>query len=434
MITRSCPLLFVAMLAAPAAAQFPGDIFFADPSVSVAQGSTVELEIEREGEPGLIRFVLSRSEIRINSVTYAGWIGDPGDGLGYVRLERFTQGAADEVRAAIERLQGEGSLEGFVLDLRGNPGGLLEEAVAISSLFLPAGAVIVSVRGREAETERTYRTRGTPVAPDLPVAVLVNGSSASASEIVAGALQDHDRAVIIGETTFGKGLVQIVRALPYNTSLKMTTARYYTPSGRSIQAYTYGRDDTGRTSDAIPDSLRRAFQTMGGRTVMSGHGIEPDVTMSLGEFSELEEALVRTAAFFLYANRYAAEHPTLPDGFAVDDALLDDFQAYLAAEDFDYNTRAERVLDELEADLEAADYDATDDEIDDLRAELRDEKEADFERHAPRLRERLRQEILARYVGQTDQIRASLRADAQLEEALDLLRDPSALDRTLARN
>ena len=167
---------------------------------------------------------------------------------------------------------------------------------------------------------------------------------------------------------------------------------------------------------------------------MSGHGIEPDVTMSLGEFSELEEALVRTAAFFLYANRYAAEHPTLPDGFAVDDALLDDFQAYLAAEDFDYNTRAERVLDELEADLEAADYDATDDEIDDLRAELRDEKEADFERHAPRLRERLRQEILARYVGQTDQIRASLRADAQLEEALDLLRDPSALDRTLARN
>src|SRR5690606_24188575 len=197
---------------------------------------SVTLEIEREGEPALLTFVLTRSEIRLHNVTYAGWVGDPADAVGYVRLERFTQEAGPEVRAALERLQGERPLEGFVLDLRGNPGGLLEAAVDVVSLFLPPGQVVVSMRGRAAETERTYRTRGTPRAPAVPLAVLVDGGSASASEIVAGALQDHDRAVIVGERTFGKGLVQVVRQLPYNTSLKLTTAKYYTPSGRLIQS------------------------------------------------------------------------------------------------------------------------------------------------------------------------------------------------------
>jgi carboxyl-terminal processing protease len=396
-----------------------------------APGSTVTLEIEREGEPGLLRFVLTRSEVRLLNVTYAGWVGDPSAGAGYVRLERFTQGAGEEVRQAVERLRGEGTLENLVLDLRGNPGGLLEEAVAVSGTFLPQGTVVVSMRGREAESERVFRTRSAPVAPDLPLVVLADRGSASASEIVAGALQDHDRAVVLGETTFGKGLVQVVRSLPYNTSLKITTARYFTPSGRSIQAVLYGRDEEGGTAVTVPDSLRVPYLTAHGRTVISGHGIEPDVEVSLGEVSELEEALSRTAAFFLFANRYAARHPSLPPSFAVDDAVLDAFRAYLDAEDFEYATRAERALDDLEDDLTAAAYGRTDDELDALRAEVEREKEADFERHAPRLKARLRQEILARYHGESDLIRLSLQEDAQLARALALLADRADYDALL---
>ena len=391
-----------------------------------APGTTVSLEIEREGEPGLLSFVLTRSEIHLNNVTYSGWAGDQTDGIGYARLERFTQEAGNEMRQAIERLRSEQGLEGFVLELRGNPGGLLEAAVDVAGMFLSSGKVVVSTRGRAVETERTYRTRGAPVAPDVPLVVLVDGSSASASEIVAGALQDHDRAIIVGETTFGKGLVQVVRSLPYNTSLKLTTARYYTPSGRLIQAVTYGRDGRGGTAERIPDSLRHPFLTMGGRTVYDGHGIEPDVTVSLGEISDLEEALRGIAAFFFFANHYAAEHSTLPTLFTVDDDLMDEFRNYLGAEDFTYLTRAERMLDELVADLDDAGYHDALDEVADLREEIADEKEDDFDRHAPRLRERLRREILARYVGQSDQIRLSLDIDPQLARALDLLGDHEA--------
>src|SRR5690606_16484778 len=225
-------------------------------------GSTVALEIEREGEPGLLRFVLTRSEVHIRNVTYAGWVGDPAARVGYVRLERFAQGAGAEVKEAVERLQAEAGvtrLQSLVLDLRGNPGGLLEEGVAVAGVFLPQNTIVVSMRGREAESERVFRTRTPPVAPTLPLVVLVDHGSASAAEIVAGALQDHDRAVVLGETTFGKGLVQVVRNLPYNTSLKITTARYFTPSGRNIQALLYSQD--GGAAVTVPDSLRIPYLT-----------------------------------------------------------------------------------------------------------------------------------------------------------------------------
>ncbi|MDX1439169.1 MAG: S41 family peptidase, partial [Rubricoccaceae bacterium] len=389
-----------------------------------APGTTVALEIEREGEPGLLSFVLTRAQIHLNNVTYKGWAGEESDGIGYLRLERFTEEAGDEVRDAVRELSEEQELKGFVLDLRGNPGGLLEAAVRVSSTFLPPNVAVVSMRGRSAGSERNFSTQGEPLAARVQLVVLVDGSSASASEIVAGAIQDHDRGVILGETTFGKGLVQVVRGLPYNTSVKITTAKYYTPSGRLIQAITYGRNGFGGTAERIPDSLRNAYQTANGRIVYDGHGIEPDVVVSLGEYSELEDALTRTAAFFLYANRFAALHEELPAGFAVDDAVLADFRDFLEEEDFTYQTRAERMLDELETDLQEADYESALIDLEDLREEIREEKDLDFERHAPRLRERLRQEILARYVGQSDQIRASLDTDPQLARALEILKNP----------
>ncbi len=385
-------------------------------------GTTVEVRIEREGELEPLDFVLARSEVQLKNVTYAGRVGE---GVGYVKLERFARDAASEVEAAVQQLQAEGDLAGLVLDLRGNPGGLLEAAVDIAGLFLPEGSTVVSTRGRLAESERVYRSRSAPIAPDVPLVVLVDGGSASASEIVAGAVQDHDRGVVVGERTFGKGLVQIVKGLPYRTSVKLTTAKYYTPSGRLIQAVEYSRDTAGGRAVEVADSLRRAYTTVGGRPVFDGRGIEPDVEAGFGEVGELEEALVRQAAFFLFANRYAATHD-LGDGFAVTDADLDAFQAWVEAKDFTYRTRAEQALDALADDLDGAGYDETADEIEALRAEVIDEKTEDFERHAPRLKERLRREILARTLGASAQIEASFRDDFQLERGLEILGDDAA--------
>ncbi len=395
-------------------------------------GTTVEIRVEREGEMEPLDFRLTRSTVQLKNVTYAGYVGAPAEGLGYVKLERFARDASTEVHDAVLKLQKEGTLRGLVLDLRGNPGGLLEAAVDISGQFLPQGSVIVSTRGRQPESERVYRSRSAPVAPDVPLVVLVDGGSASASEIVAGAIQDHDRGIVVGERTFGKGLVQIIRGLPYHTSLKMTTAKYYTPSGRCIQAIEYSRDTAGGRAVEVADSLRRAYTTLGGRPVFDGKGIEPDVEASLGEMSELEAALLRQAAFFLFANRYAATHETQSDAFTVSDADLRAFHDWLATEDFTYRTRAEQALDGLADDLDGAGYDETADEIAALRGELGEEKELDFERHAPRLKERLRREILARYLGESAQIEASFRDDFQFNRAKALLADASAYRGVLA--
>ena len=396
-------------------------------------GTTVDVTIERAGEMEPLDFRLTRSEVQLKNVTYANYL-DGSDGIGYVKLERFARDAASEVEQAVRILQDDGDLRGLVLDLRGNPGGLLEAAVEISGFFLPQGSAVVSTRGRLAESERVYRSRSEPIAPDVPLVVLVDGGSASASEIVAGALQDHDRGVIVGERTFGKGLVQVIRGLPYHTSLKMTTAKYYTPSGRSIQSVEYSRDDAGGHAVEVADSLRRMYTTTGGRPVYDGKGIEPDLVASLGEMSELEEALRRQAAFFLFANEYAATHDLTADGFTVSDDDLMAFHDWLDDEDFSYRTRAEQALDALADDLDGAGYDETADEIDALRQEVTDEKEADFERHAPRLKEQLRRQIVARYLGESEQIEASFHDDYQLSRARETLADAGAYRDVLTVN
>jgi carboxyl-terminal processing protease len=314
--------------------------------------------------------------------------------------------------------------------LRDNPGGLLEEAVELSQLFLPPGSEIVSTRGRQPQSERAYVGKWSPLSTELPLAVLVNEVSASASEIVAGALQDYDRAVIVGDTTFGKGLVQIVRPLPFNTSLKITTSQYFIPSGRSIQAIDYRRHD-GHFG-AIPDSLHRTFTTAGGRTVMDGDGIAPDVTVSPGPPSELEAALQRRAAFFFFANHYAATHPTVSPDFEVDEAVYGAFKKWLSDQQFEYKTAAEYAADNLAEALESIGYGEAGDEAADLQEAIHTEKAADFTRHRARLSELLRAEILARYYGDSAQIEASLVHDASFAEATRLLGDRAAYTRLLA--
>lgn len=393
-------------------------------------GSTVALEVEREGTPGPLRFVLVRAGEDRTEVTYSGFVGDPAAGVGYVRLHQFLGDVSAQVQEAVEALQAEGEVRALVLDLRGNPGGLLTEAVELSGLFLPQGALVTATRGRASGTSHRYATQTPPAFPTLPLAVLVDGRSASASEIVAGALQDHDRAVVVGETTFGKGLVQVVRPMPYGTALKLTVSRYVTPSGREIQRLTYAQ---GAETAAVPDSLRRAFRTSGGRTVRSGGGIEPDVAVGEGEESELERALVRSAAFLRFANRYAAEHPDLAAGFRVDGALWARFRLFAEGEGVEYQTEAERAVAALADEVEAAGYAGAEDALGDLRQAVERGKAQDFDRHADRLRARLGREILSRYVGQRAQTVAALAEDPVLEAAQRVLLDPALYDRTLGR-
>ena len=343
-----------------------------------------------------------------------------------MKLERFTGDAPGEVEAPLKEFQSTGGLEGIVLDLRDNPGGLLRAAVRITELFVPNGAVIVSTRGRGGTVGDTFRSGRTPLLPDASVVILVNGESASASEIVAGAMQDHDRGVVMGTTTYGKGLVQNVRSLPHNTALKLTTAQYYTPSGRSIQTLEApGRDSTGDSSQG------RAHETTHGRTVRDGDGIQPDVRVPAPSSSALETALTRHDAFFRYANHYAATHDTLATNFSVTDADLTAFRDWLDRDGLQYPTQAQRSLDSLRAQIEASGYKTVQDELSALKEALRKEKGAAFDRHASALKRHLKREILARYVRADRQVAALLPADGQVAAATELLDDPERYERIL---
>ena len=394
-------------------------------------GSTVPVDVDREAAdasaPTRLRFQLARADEARRDVTFAGFAGPVADGVAVVRLADFLGPATAQIRAAVDTLRTQGEVRALVLDLRGNPGGLLNEAVDVSGLFLPQGTLVTATRGRAAGTAATYLTTAAPLLPDMPVAVLVDRHSASASEIVAGALQDHDRGVVVGETTFGKGLVQTIRPMPYGTALKLTVSRYTTPAGREIQRLTYAQ---GTEASAVADADRQAFRTAGGRPVRSGGGIEPDVAVSLGEESALEQALVREAAFLRFANRYAAEHAAPDAGFRVDDALWADFRRF--AEGIAYETPAEAAVAALARDLAAAGTPAPD-ETAALRRVVARDKSRDAERHAPRLRARLRQEILSRAVGQRGLAEAALADDAVLAAARALVTDPVRYARTLGR-
>jgi len=390
-------------------------------------GTHVEIVIERAGAPQPLTFVLTRERVDLDNVPYRGFLGNSASAapVAYVKLERFTRTAAPEVRTALKELRQKaetGDLGGVVLDLRDNPGGLLEAGVEVSGLFLEQGTEVVSTRGRTEKTNNTFRTSDAPLLPDVPLVILVNELSASASEIVAGAVQDHDRGLVVGRTTYGKGLVQTVRELPYNAALKMTTAQYFTPSGRTIQSVNYTRADSltrARQSDTT-------FTTDEGRRVESGHGIAPDVRVAPPPPSPLEEALERRAAFFFFANEYAAEHPPVDASFAPSDETLAAFQQWLDAENVDYETDAERATDALATELRNGDYDTVTDEVDALRAALHKEKEAAFTEHASALKEQLREAILARSADKRTQVRASLRHDVQARRAAALLRDTDA--------
>jgi carboxyl-terminal processing protease len=392
-------------------------------------GTEVTMKIEREGEDHPLDFVLVREEIQVNNVSYAGIVGN---GIGYIRLDRFSRRAGDEVRDAIKDLRGQGMTRGLILDLRGNPGGLLEAAVDIVGNFVPKGKTVVSTRGRSDEDQRLYTVETDPLVPNLSLAVLIDKNSASASEIVAGAIQDLDRGVIVGTRSFGKGLVQTIVPLSYNASLKITTARYYTPSGRSIQEIDYKHGNKNGIFAITPDSLRRAYKTDHGRIVLDAGGITPDSAVASEEVSALEQELLRAAMFFKFATTYVRQHPKRED-FIPGESIVKEFEQYVQAQKFSYKDDAEKKLVEMKTLLEKERYDSTVViSLETIAGRIQREKVHAFSRHSKELRRELESEILSRYEGEKGRIKAGMPYDAQLQTAIGILKSSREYSRRLA--
>ncbi len=383
-------------------------------------GTEVKMKIEREGESQPLEFVLLREEIPVRNVAYAGFVES---GIGYIRLERFSRTAGDDVRNAIKELRAKGQLKGLVLDLRDNPGGLLDIAVDVSEKFLPESSLVVSTRGRRSDSERKYYSDEKPMLADIPLATLVNRNSASASEIVAGAIQDLDRGIVVGTRTFGKGLVQTISRISESSSLKITTARYYTPSGRCIQELDYFHRTKDGDVTVLPDSLRKEYRTAHNRKVFEAGGIVPDTTVSEPEQIKLIEELYRKAMFFKYANRFASQKKTIPDNFTVTDEILSDFENFLKEKKFEYQEETETKLKELRELAEKARYGKSfHDGVEQLSTLVKGEKTRVFERYKKELKSPLQMEILGRMKSEKQRIEASFPDDKQLHVAVNLLK------------
>jgi carboxyl-terminal processing protease len=388
--------------------------------------TTVKILIQREGEKMPIEKNVVREEIKVKSVPYYGMLSD---NVGYMRLSSFTQNAGDDVKKAFTALkESNQNLKGIIFDLRGNPGGLLNEAIDISNLFVDKGVDIVSTKGRLSEANKVYKSLNSPVDINIPVAVLVNSGSASASEIVSGSLQDLDRAVIIGQRTFGKGLVQNTRQLSYNAQLKVTTAKYYIPSGRCIQALDYSNRNEDGSVGKVPDSLITEFKTKGGRSVYDGGGVKPDISLPSKSFSKIAISLENKALVFDYATKYRREHPSIPPAkeFRLSDKEYEEFMAFISDKDYDYTTRSEKMINELkETATEEKYFVAAEKEFEALKAKMMHRKTEDLINFKSEIKELLESEIVSRYYFQKGKIEANLGHDEDVLKAIQVINDQS---------
>ncbi len=384
-------------------------------------GTKLDLLIKRDDSE--LKKTVIRENVAIPNVAYYQLFDD---GIGYIKLTGFTQNSGKEVKDAFISLKESGNLSGLVLDLRDNGGGLLNEAVSITNLFVKRGEMVVSTKGKTPDRNKSYKTLIQPIDPEIPIVVLVNGMSASASEIVAGAIQDLDRGVIIGERTFGKGLVQNIIPLSYNTQMKITVAKYYIPSGRCIQSVDYAhRDSLGRSVN-IPDSLTTAFKTKGGRIVYDGAGINPDVEIEQPLLSNISVSLLTKYLFFDYANKFRSGHETiLPAGeFEITDEIYADFISWLSDKDYDYISRSERMLADLKKTAESEKYyDDLTQEFQLLESRMIHNKQADLEKFRPEIERILKNEIVARYYNQKGRVEAAISDDNEVKAARELLKD-----------
>ena len=397
-------------------------------------GTTLTLLIKRDGEQKNIEKTITREEIKMPNIPYSGMV-DPE--IGYINLSGFTKNASTEVKDAFLKLKSQQELKGLIFDLRGNGGGLLNEAVNIVNLFVEKGQVVVKTKGKIKDQNNVHMTINPPVDLNIPIVVLVDRGSASASEIVTGAIQDLDRGVIMGERTYGKGLVQNVVPLSYNTKLKVTVAKYYIPSGRCIQAIDYTHRNEDGSVGKVPDSLKTAFKTKNGRVVYDGGGIEPDIATEPFEYSDISACLISKYLIFDFATKYKMKHPEISKAkdFEVTDDLFNEFVSYLNDKEYDYTTESERSLKELKENAEKEKYfDDFKNEYEALKNKMMHNKKADLIKFKPEIKELLKEEIVSRYYFQRGRIEVSLQNDELVKKAIEVLKDNNHYKAILINN
>lgn len=391
-------------------------------------GTEISLKVDRNGQK--IERKFRREEIQLPNLPYFGMLND---NTGYIKLNEFTKQAAENVLQAYKSLKQQGATS-LVLDLRGNGGGLLNEAVDLVNIFVDKGQTIVSTKAKDITKNNIFKTTRTATDTKVPIVVLIDGSSASASEIVAGSMQDLDRAVIMGQRSFGKGLVQNILPLVYNAQMKVTVSKYYIPSGRCIQAIDYSHRDKDGNATMIPDSLKTAFKTKGGRTVYDGFGIEPDVSIEPEYASNIAIALITKFVCFDYATKFCRETPTIPAAkdFEISDDIYNDFIKFIKDKDYSYTTTSEKAVDNLLKTAEKEQFsNETIEEIKKLKAKIEQDKKEDIYKFKDEIKTILLSEIVSRYYYQKGRIEALLKFDNEVKQATDLLNNPKEYKKIL---
>jgi carboxyl-terminal processing protease len=385
-------------------------------------GSMVKLSLKHYGNSTPTDFTIKREEIKLKDVPYSGMLNDQ---VGYIKLTGFTQDAAKEVKEAYTKLKTENKCSSLVLDLRGNPGGLLQQAVDIVNLFIDKGQIVATTKGKIKEWDNTLKAVNNPIDTQIPIVVIVDRNSASASEVVSGALQDLDRAVVIGERTYGKGLVQQTRNLVYNSALKVTVAKYYIPSGRCIQALDYSTKDLDGAVLKVPDSLVTAFKTKGGRIVYDGAGIMPDIKIAEETMSHLAFALISKNHIFDYANYYYSKNKNLKlnaRNFSLSDSDYQEFISMVKKGDYKYETDSEKELERFkELAQDDKKFEDVEKEYTALLNRLKESKKDDFMKFKDEVKQLLEIEIVSRYNFESGKLEANIKYDKDILNALQLI-------------
>jgi len=397
-------------------------------------GTSITLKIKHPVTNQTETISVTRQEIKLDNVPYQGIIDT---NIGYIRLDQFTQNAGVNIEKALKSLESIRSLKGLILDLRGNPGGLLNEAVNVCNVFIDRGSLVVSTKGKVKDWDRDFKTMRKPVDLQIPLIVLTNHGSASASEIVSGTIQDYDRGVILGELTYGKGLVQQTRDLSYNTKLKLTIAKYYTPSGRCIQALDYTHRNEDGSVSKIPDSLKSIFHTSNGRIVYDGGGVEPDFHVKPLKLSKVVQSLLRKDLIFDFATQYYQNHDSIPgpDKFMLNDQDFEAFKTFIKDKDYGYKTESEKLLEKLSESLKTENYfDAVENNFNALQAGIAHDKLKDLNKFKHEILEQLRLEIITRYYFRDGRLNASLQNDPFVDSAIQLFNNPEEYQKLLSPN
>ena len=400
-----------------------------------APNTNLTIVVDRPSSNGFetVNKTITRAEIQIKNVPYFGIIEG---NIGYIRLSGFTDNAGQEVENAVKDLIQKKKVSGLILDLRGNPGGLLNEAVNIVNVFIDKGQDVVSTKGKVKEWDKLYKTYKSPVDTKMPLVILVNSGSASAAEIVSGSLQDFDRGVVIGQRTFGKGLVQTTRPLAYNTQLKVTTAKYYIPSGRCIQALDYTHRNADGSVGKVPDSLMSEFKTKSGRRVYDGGGVNPDFVTSTLTYSSITQILSAKYLLFDYATQYKIKHPSIADAksFRLTDVEYADFISWLSNKEYDYETESEAKLEALKEKAEKENcFQTIQAEYSAVSAKLKVDKSSDLKLHEQEIKWLLENEIVSRYYYQNGRTENSFSSDPEIKMAIKALSSPAVFSAVLNR-